>query len=82
MYEAVLVGKAKRVDFDEDIIKRNIQIVRKFHYETKTFFQRDFEKKNKQDERDIFGETLIRLAKEYKVSIAVIAEIYGTLLER
>jgi 2-dehydropantoate 2-reductase len=82
MKEVVLIGKAKNIDFEQGIVEKTIQKAQSFPYETKTSFQRDYEKKNARHEGDIFGGTLIRLAKEYNVLIPTIAEVYGELIAR
>jgi 2-dehydropantoate 2-reductase len=80
MKEVVLIGKAKNIDFEQDIVEKTIQKAKNFPYESKTSFQRDYEKGKTRHEGDIFGGTLIRLAKEYNVSIPTITEIYGALM--
>ena len=82
MKEVVLVGKAKNIDFEQDTVEKTIQKAKNFPYETKTSFQRDYEKGNSRNEGDIFGGTLIRLAKEYNISIPTITEVYGELTVR
>jgi len=82
MKEVVLVGKAKNIDFEQDIVAKTLQKADHFPYETKTSFQRDFEKGNTKNEGDMFGGTLIRLAKEQNISIPTITEIYGELTAR
>ena len=82
MKEVVLIGKAKNIDFEQDIVEKTIQKVQSFPYETKTSFQRDYEKGNTRHEGDIFGGTLIRLAKEHDISIPTITEVYGVLMAR
>jgi len=79
MNEVASVGKVRNIDFEQDIVEKNIQKARNFPYETKTSFQRDYEKGNTRNELDIFGGTLIRLAKEYNISIPTITEVYGEL---
>lgn len=79
MKEVVLVGKTKNIDFKQDVVEKTLQKVQNFPYETKTSFQRDYEKGNTRNEGDIFGGTLIRLAKEYNVSIPTITKVYGEL---
>jgi len=79
MKEVVLIGKAKNIDFRHDIVEKTLHIARNFPYETKTSFQRDYEKGNNRHEGDIFGGTLIRLAKEHDISIPTITEVYGAL---
>jgi len=82
MKEVVLIGKAKNVDFEQGIVEKTLQKVQGFPYETKTSFQRDYEKGNNRHEGDIFGGTLIRLAKEHDISIPTIKEVYGVLMAR
>ena len=82
MKEVVLIGKAKNIDFEQDIIEKTIQKTRNFPYETKTSFQRDYEKGNNRHEVDILGGTLIRLAKEHNILIPTITEVYGELIAR
>ena len=82
MKEVILIGKAKNIDFEQDIVEKTIQKVRSFPYETKTSFQRDYEKGNTKHEGDIFGGTLIRLAKEHNIPIPTITEVYEALMTR
>jgi 2-dehydropantoate 2-reductase len=82
MKEVVLIGKTKNIDFEQDIVEKIIQKAKNFPYESKTSFQRDYEKGNRRHEGDIFGGTLIRLAKEYNVSIPTITKVYGGLISR
>jgi len=79
--EVLLIGKAKNVDFRHDIEEKTLQIASNFPYETKTSFQRDYEKGNNRHEGDIFGGTLIRLAKKHDISIPTITEVYGALVK-
>ena len=72
--EVVLVGKTNNIDFKQDVVEKTLQKAKDFPYETKTSFQRDYEKGNTRNEGDIFGGTLIRLAKEYNISIPTITE--------
>ncbi|MGB6607993.1 MAG: ketopantoate reductase C-terminal domain-containing protein, partial [Atribacterota bacterium] len=62
--------------------EKTIQKAQNFPYETKTSFQRDYEKGKTRHEGDIFGGTLIRLAKEHNISIPTITEVYGELISR
>jgi 2-dehydropantoate 2-reductase len=80
MKEVVLVGKTKNIDFKQDVVEKTLQKAKDFPYETKTSFQRDYEKGNTRNEGDIFGGILIRLAKEYNVPIPTITEVYGELM--
>jgi 2-dehydropantoate 2-reductase len=82
MKEVVLIGKAKNIDFEQDIVEKTIQKTQGFPYETKTSFQRDYEKGKTRHEGDIFGGTLIYLAKEHNILIPTITEVYGELISR
>jgi 2-dehydropantoate 2-reductase len=82
MKEVVLIGKAKNIDFEQDIVEKTIQKAKNFPHESKTSFQRDYEKGKTRHEGDIFGGTLIRLAKECNVSIPTITDVYGELMSR
>ncbi len=82
MKEVVVIGKAKNIDFEQDIVEKTIQKAKNFPYESKTSFQRDYEKGNTRNEGDIFGGTLIRLAKEHNISIPTITEVYRELAAR
>ena len=82
MKEVVLVGKRKNIDFRQDVVEKTLQKAKDFPYETKTSFQRDYEKGNTRNEGDIFGGTLIRLAKEYNILIPTITKVYKELMSR
>lgn len=82
MKEVVLVGKTKNINFKQDVVEKTLQKAKDFPYETKTSFQRDYEKGKTRHEGDIFGGTLIRLAKEYNISIPTITDAYGVLIAR
>ncbi|GAJ04176.1 unnamed protein product, partial [marine sediment metagenome] len=82
MKEVVLVGKAESVDFEQDMVEKTIQKAHNFPYETKTSFQRDYEKGKTRHEGDIFGGTLIRLAKENNILIPTITKVYKELMSR
>lgn len=82
MKEVVLVGKTKNTNFKQDVVEKTLQKAKDFPYETKTSFQRDYEKGKTRHEGDIFGGTLIRLAKEYNISIPTITDVYGVLIAR
>ncbi|MFA6621063.1 MAG: 2-dehydropantoate 2-reductase [Candidatus Caldatribacteriota bacterium] len=79
MNEVILIGNAKNVDFAENIVEETIKKAQGFPYETKTSFQRDYEKGNARHEGDIFGGTLIRMAEENNITVPVIKEIYNKL---
>jgi len=82
MEEVVLMGETRNIDFKQDVVEKTLQKAQNFPHETKTSFQRDYEKGNTRNEGDIFGGTLIRLAKEHNISIPTITDVYGELMSR
>lgn len=80
MNEVVSVGKANKVEFRESIVGETIQKAQNFPGETKTSFQRDYEKGKEKNEGDIFGGTLIRMAKKYNINVPAITELYKNLV--
>ena len=65
--EVILIGEAKKIDFKQDIVEKTVQKAQNFPYETKTSFQRDYEKGNNRHEGDIFGDnySVWRKSMEY-----------------
>lgn len=61
MQEVYEVAKSQGVNLASNIVEDSFNKGKNFPYETKTSFQRDFEQKNKPDERELFGDTIIRL---------------------
>jgi len=81
MNEVALIGKAKNVDFPENIVEKTIKKAQSFPYETKTSFQRDYEKGSSRHEGDIFGGTLIRMAEKHNITVPAIKELYRNLVK-
>jgi 2-dehydropantoate 2-reductase len=71
MAEIVEVAGKKGVKLPLNIIEDSFQKGKNFPYETKTSFQRDFEQKDKFDERDLFGNTIIRLGQANDVETPI-----------
>ncbi len=67
MREIHAISKEKGIGLRESVITESFEKGRNFPGEAKTSFQRDFENADKKDERDLFGETVIRLGKEVGV---------------
>ena len=80
MNEVVLIGKVQNILFDEDMVQKTIRKAEKFPYETKTSFQRDYERDRNRHEGDIFGGVLIRLAEKHGISIPATRKIYESLI--
>ena len=58
-----------------DIVAANYHRAQSFAYKTKTSFQRDFEKADKPDERDILTGTILRMGRELGIETPVIREL-------
>lgn len=77
--EAARVAEAAGVHLPEDIVDQTMKKAESFPPDTKTSFQRDIEKHKAQDERDLFGATIMRLGKKLGVETPV-TERYHTAL--
>lgn len=79
MGEIFAISKVERIELPDDIVETSYQMAKKFPYEAKTSFQRDFEAKNKSDERELFGQTIIDLGIKYNIDTPVTKERYARL---
>ncbi|MHB8127194.1 MAG: 2-dehydropantoate 2-reductase [Desulfitobacteriaceae bacterium] len=67
MNEIVEITKKQGINLPVNIIKESFEKGKNFPYETKTSFQRDIEHKDRLNERDLFGDTIIRLGESLGV---------------
>jgi 2-dehydropantoate 2-reductase len=81
MEEITALGRSKGIDLPADIVAANFRRVQTFAYKTKTSFQRDFERVDQPDERDIFTGSILRLSKQQGVDAPVSREL-AEILER
>lgn len=79
MNEIYALSKEKKVCLHNSIVKESIEKGYKFSYETKTSFQRDYEKKGNKDEREIFGGAILKLGEEYGIETPVTKLIYESI---
>ncbi len=79
MKEVYTVARAEKVDIPEDAVENALNQASNFPFETKTSFQRDVAAGKPQDERDLFGGTMERLAAVHDISIPVTAKYYASL---
>jgi len=77
--ESARVAAAAGVNLPDDIVDQTMKKAESFPPDTKTSFQRDIEKHKAQDERDLFGATIMRLGKKLGVETPV-TESYHTAL--
>lgn len=76
MNEIHKIAVAKNIKLPETILDDAFLKWKKFPYETRTSFQRDYENKNKPDERDLFGGTIIRMGNELGIAVDTTKEVY------
>lgn len=79
MGELLALSRAKGVSLPDSIVDESFLRGKDFPYETKTSFQRDFERIAKPDERDLFGGTIIRLGKALGIDVPCTTAMYEQL---
>jgi 2-dehydropantoate 2-reductase len=82
MEEIAALAERKDVDLPADVVIETYQHGRDFSYESKTSFQRDFEKANKPDERDLFADTILRLGSQLGIETPVTGELWNIMEQR
>lgn len=80
--EIVALAERKGIELPSTIVEDTLAKAAKFPYETKTSFQRDFEQKDKPDERDLFGGTIVRMGKELGIPTPVATEIHESIMSK
>lgn len=81
MSEAIALAKRSGVSLPEDIAESSFLKARTFPFEAKTSFQRDFERTDKNDERDLFAGAMIRMADNLGIEVPRTRAI-ATMLEK
>lgn len=79
MQEVYSLAVKKGITLPPSIIDDTLQTVAGFPPETRTSFQRDFADLSRPDERDILGDTVLRLGRECSVPTPVTADILTRL---
>ena len=79
MNEIYNISEAEGVNLPKDIVKISFDKINNFPSETKTSFQRDFENKDKKDERDLFGQAIIDLGIKNNINTDVTKYIFNEL---
>jgi 2-dehydropantoate 2-reductase len=79
MKELLALSRAKGVSLPDAIVAESFSRGKDFPYETKTSFQRDFERFDKPDERDLFGGTIMRLGQALGIDVVCTTAIYEQL---
>ncbi len=79
MSEAAALASASGVRLPDNIIDVSLLKAHDFPPATKTSFQRDFERPDKPDERDLFAGAMIRIADRLGVEVPQTREVFAVL---
>ena len=82
MQEIVEIAAKKQIPLPYSIINDSFEKGNSFPLDSKTSFQRDFEIREKPDERDLFGGAIIRMGEELEISTETTRMIYDSLSEK
>jgi 2-dehydropantoate 2-reductase len=80
MEEIFLISKQKHVVLPDNIVAISMAKASVFPPETKTSYQRDVEQKEKRNEGDLFGATILQIGKETGVLTPVAESVYNKIL--
>jgi 2-dehydropantoate 2-reductase len=81
MLEVISLAKRLGVSLPDDIVEASMSKARGFPYEAKTSFQRDYERMDKKDERDLFAGAILRMADELDADTPR-TKVVASILER
>ena len=79
MMEASALARASGVPLPDDIVEKSLLKARDFPPTAKTSFQRDFERPDKLDERDLFGGAMIRMADRLNIEVPGTKAVFAVL---
>jgi 2-dehydropantoate 2-reductase len=82
MTEIAAIAGRKDVVLPVDIVEKSIRKAANFSMEAKTSYQRDVETKGRKNEGDLFGETIVKMGKEYNAPTPVTEQVYREILEK
>jgi 2-dehydropantoate 2-reductase len=80
--EAISIAKGLGVSLPADIAPKSLLRAHAFPPETQTSFQRDFERSDKMDERDLYAGSMIRLAHDLGIEIPETKKFFEVLEQR
>lgn len=80
MAEIYSLAKIQGISLPDKIIEDSFEKGKKFPFETKTSFQRDFEISDKKDERDLFGGAILRMGEKFNIDTKTTKLIYNSLI--
>lgn len=79
MGEIVALGRGKGIGLSPTIIEDTLLKASKFPFETRTSIQRDIELKDRPDERDLFGGSILKLGRELGIPTPATDKIYASI---
>jgi len=79
MTEIYQIALAKQILLPQTIVDDSYMRGNRFPYDAKTSFQRDYENKDKPDERDIFGGAIIRMGEQLGIKTETTKMIYDSI---
>lgn len=79
MKEITSIAAKRNINVPATLIDDTFKKAKAFPFETKTSFQRDFEIMGKNDERDLFGGSIIRMGRQAGVETPVTESIYASI---
>lgn len=82
MMEARALARASGVRLPEDIVEQSLLKARDFPPTAKTSFQRDYERQDKPDERDLFGGAMLRMADKLNVEVPGTRAVFAVLAKK
>jgi 2-dehydropantoate 2-reductase len=82
MAEIAALAQNQGIVLPADITDATYRQGRNFAYEAKTSFQRDYENANKPDERDLFGDTILRMGRSSGIETPVTRKLRDLLEQR
>lgn len=81
MEEIIRLAEKKGLHFSGEIIGNILEKAKSFPSDTRTSFQNDFAKPDKQDEREIFGGSVLHLCEQEGIDCPTTQKIYRRLNE-
>jgi 2-dehydropantoate 2-reductase len=81
MAEITAIARRKDIRLPDDIVDKSLKKAGNFAFEAKTSYQRDVEANGRRNESELFGETIIRMGKEYNVPTPVTEQVYKQILK-
>jgi 2-dehydropantoate 2-reductase len=79
MEEVLSLAELEGIELRKSIVEESLSKANNFAFDTKTSYQRDIEQRNKNNEGDLFGGTIIRLGTKHGIPTRVTERIYSLI---